>query len=591
MRILPPLMILVQTVILTRLLIAPRAARLYFWGNIFIILPLVGMLILFPLGFRKTSAIISAILYLTCVFNKYVQASRGRPISFIDIYCVKDAWAVSSRYPFTFTLEMAKLLLLTVLVTALVFYAVGKIKKEVLKYTPIRILIALILIVPLFPTLRFYSERKYGPDWNEIGYVNEHGLFLAVLIQGLNSSVEVPEGYSAEAAEQIAQKYAAETTPPGGDMPVNIIMVMNESLTDYSLVTETGLSEDPLPCIHSLSDNCAKGRVAVNVFGGQTCDSEFEALTGYALAFLPRGSVPYEQYNMIGMDNFPKQLEEMGYSTTPIHGYLASEYKRGYIYPDWFSESFISGEYFSGEYHFDKGGNNNIFDIGDNYFDAHRFGDDLEYVNRFISDAEGYRLVMNLLKKKNGAGEKAFIFNLTIQNHGAYKQYTGDYDVIYNTGDDETDRFLSLSHVSDKAFADFLEDLREYPEPTVVIMFGDHQPKIEAPFMKDYSVGNEYETIAGKYTVPYIMWANYDKEWDVPGYFSLNYLSSIIKRNCNLKMEPLDELRLQAMEEVPVITLNYVRNANGEFVDPGTAASSEAVREYRIMQYRNMFDR
>ena len=56
-------------------------------------------------------------------------------------------------------------------------------------------------------------------------------------------------------------------------------------------------------------------------------------------------------------------------------------------------------------------------------------------------------------------------------------------------------------------------------------------------------------------------------------------------------MEPLDELRLQAMEEVPVITLNYVRNANGEFVDPGTAASSEAVREYRIMQYRNMFDR
>ncbi len=238
------------------------------------------------------------------------------------------------------------------------------------------------------------------------------------------------------------------------------------------------------------------------------------------------------------------------------------------------------------------GGNGNLFDVDSNFDSAPTFGDDLEYVNRFISDAECFRKTFDKVKEDNAAGKSSFMFDVTIQNHGGYIQYTGDYDLINYTDDDQSNVYLSLSHISDKAFTDFLEELRNYPQKTVVIMFGDHQPSLffELLRCKTPETDNEYEANSYKYTVPYIMWANYDMEWDVPEYFSLSYLPMLIKKNIGMPLDAFDQAQLRAMEDFPVISYEFACNSAGEFVSPDAVNESENVQTYRALQYYEMFD-
>ena len=43
-------------------------------------------------------------------------------------------------------------------------------------------------------------------------------------------------------------------------------------------------------------DNAIRGKAYASVFGAGTSASEFEFLTGNSMAFLPSGSIPYQQY-------------------------------------------------------------------------------------------------------------------------------------------------------------------------------------------------------------------------------------------------------------------------------------------------------
>ena len=42
--------------------------------------------------------------------------------------------------------------------------------------------------------------------------------------------------------------------------------------------------------------NTVTGMLNVSVCGGNTANTEFEFLTGNTMAFLPQGSIPYQQY-------------------------------------------------------------------------------------------------------------------------------------------------------------------------------------------------------------------------------------------------------------------------------------------------------
>lgn len=57
----------------------------------------------------------------------------------------------------------------------------------------------------------------------------------------------------------------------------------------------------------------------VSVCGGNTADTEYEFLTGNTMAFLPQGSIPYQQYVNGERPSLASYLQSLGYETVATH--------------------------------------------------------------------------------------------------------------------------------------------------------------------------------------------------------------------------------------------------------------------------------
>ena len=134
-----------------------------------------------------------------------------------------------------------------------------------------------------------------------------------------------PEGYSQEALDGLTEGYAAGAAAQG-TRPENLIVIMNESFSDLSVLGEVPVSEDFLPFFRSLSENTVRGTAYASVFGGTTANSEYEFLTGNTTAFLPEGTVPFHLYVADGTPNLGAQMKDLGYDTVFLHPYLCLLY-------------------------------------------------------------------------------------------------------------------------------------------------------------------------------------------------------------------------------------------------------------------------
>ena len=132
----------------------------------------------------------------------------------------------------------------------------------------------------------------------------KNGTVTAFLMELQYISVDKPSGYSAENAKELLASYdtgsqeAAGTSSDNAQKP-NIIVIMNEAFSDPSVLGDFTTNEDYMPFVHSLldgADNTISGHLNVSVKGGNTANTEFEYLTGASMAFLPYGSIPYQQY-------------------------------------------------------------------------------------------------------------------------------------------------------------------------------------------------------------------------------------------------------------------------------------------------------
>ena len=82
------------------------------------------------------------------------------------------------------------------------------------------------------------------------------------------------------------------------------------------------VNEDYMPFIHSLqqgAENTQTGYLNVSVKGGNTANTEFEFLTGDTMAFLPAGSIPYQQYITKDTPSMASYLKSLGYETYAMH--------------------------------------------------------------------------------------------------------------------------------------------------------------------------------------------------------------------------------------------------------------------------------
>ena len=99
------------------------------------------------------------------------------------------------------------------------------------------------------------------------------------------------------------------------DEKPDIIIVMSESFWDPTRLPGVKITPDPIANVRKLRS----GSMFSPEFGGMTANVEFEALTGFSNAFLPYGSIPYQQYVRGTMPSLATFLKSEGYRTRAIH--------------------------------------------------------------------------------------------------------------------------------------------------------------------------------------------------------------------------------------------------------------------------------
>lgn len=521
------------------------------------------------------------------VANYFVVQFRSSPIVPWDFLSLGTAVSVTDNYTFTFTYRLVFVLL------GFLYIMIQADKTSLrIKKLPVRVC-SLILTVALMAG--YITEIKkdevgefFGLDdilfTPNVLYRN-NGIAGAFLSNLKYIDVEKPDGYSVRAAQEIADTSVEENAKKAysetDDQP-NILVIMNEAFSDLRVYGDFATSEEFMPFIDSLEENTIKGNLYVSVKGGNTANTEFEFLTGNTMAFLPAGSVPYQQFIKSELPSLASQLSALGYETNALHPYRAAGWNRNTVYPD----------------------------LG---FDFTYFQQDFQGATTcrgYVDDESAFNKLIELYEEKE-AGEKLFAFEVTMQNHGGYsKEYEDLFpditisayntDALQTTNVQATEKYLTLIKKTDDAFRDLLEYFENQDEKTIILMFGDHQPSdyicnpILRLFGEDSSIReSSVDEFRKGYTVPFILWANYDIEEDEVEAISVNYLSSYLMQVAGLPMTDYQKYLDTLSEEYPVITANFFGQwEDGEvvFKEWDEDAADSPVRDYQILQYNNLCD-
>lgn len=496
--------------------------------------------------------------------NYFVFSFRSLPIQPWDLYSIRTAVSVAGNYDYDLTYEVKRSLLgFFVLIIVVWFCGKWKLKKN---YLP-RIIggvcsvILLAVYVNLLRSEDFTLNKLHMYDklftLDTMSYKN--GTAVAFLYEMQYMNVEVPKGYDTGEQEKILASKNADSSE--GRQP-NIIVIMDEAFFDPAILGEFETNKDYMPFIHSLqsnSPNTVTGNLHVSVKGGNTPNTEFEFLTGNTMAFLPHGSIAYQQFIHSETPSIVSYLRSMGYATRAAHPYNANGWYRNKVYP-------LLG--------FEQS------DFKESFAD--------EKIRNYISDAAAFSFIKEAYEEKDD--KPMFFFEVTMQNHSGYTDkfdnFTPDVYMI-NGGTDELSMYLSLVRQTDMALKDLIDYFEGQNEEVVIVFFGDHQTKdsVVEPILegngKTVSSLNEEEQ-KDRYVVPFIIWANFDIEEEHNIEISANYLSDLVFEKAGIQLSPYQQYLEDIRMTIPVISAEEVRYSDEKEGDNALVA-------YQKMQYYQLF--
>lgn len=514
------------------------------------------------------------------IANYFVVQFRGQPILPWDIQGFGTALTVSGGYtyePTPLMTVMAMGYLLTVILCVKLDPRQEPEKWVRLAERGVSGCLAAFLFVLLFPVNVMSTLGISVWAWNQKTSSEITGITAGFFANIQFLMVDKPEGYSAAEAEEVSEEAGQLEEPePVGDPQTlpTIIAIMNESFTDMAATGDGSitLSQDNLPFLHSLqkSGDVVWGTAYSSVYGGNTCNSEYEFLTGNTTAFLPTGSKPYQQYVDHQQTSLVSLLKDTyGYHCTAIHPGQASAWERDEAY-----------EYLG----FDE-----FIDV--TKFDVHR-----RLEHGLTSDLSSYNQVIYEYEHRD-KDTPLFLFNVTIQNHGGYEDE--DYETTVQIEEapgeyPQTEQYLSLTKKSDEALEYLIDYFSEQEEPVVILFFGDHWPNLESEFLSlllgEDSSDLSFENIMREYEVPFLIWANYDLDGEEIEAVSLNYLSGLLLRAAGLEGTDYTNYLENLRQTLPVITAMGVMDSQGNWYKNGDSTPyDDLLNEYNILEYNNAF--
>lgn len=507
------------------------------------------------------------------IANYFVIALRDKPIMPADLKAIGTATEVMGGYTFMPSWKMALGVLAVIgyIVALVLVWRRGRAEaKRGLRARLVRrgalAAVAAALALVGVNTQTFKDLETFAWDVMLLKSFHEEGMVTTYLKSAMNSAVKEPEGYSREIVNGYLEEYRRKAKPREGVRPTNIIMVMNEAFSDLRTVGLDGRI-DAMPFIDSLEADTAEGSLYVSVYGGGTCNTEFEALTGNTLAFMGSGAYPYTENVTKPLFSLAQYFRDLGYSTDAFHANSARNWNRNMVYPNLGFEEFHSIE------------------------DYAEFGE-VPYLHNYPADIADYRYMEAVSAEK--ADHPRFLFNVTMQNHAGYERWLDveRADTVAEYGADlyeDAQIYLSLVSASDADVRQLVETYRDSDEPTMIVFFGDHQPSLPEPALQEIYVGmrNSLDQFKSKFFI----WTNYDTPELHDTGVSANYLSWLILDQGNFPLTPYHRMLEEVYAKYPVITAQGVIGIDGAYYT-GIAEIMDdpLIQKYQYIQYANLFD-
>lgn len=522
--------------------------------------------------------IFSIIFSLT---NYFTTTFRGIPILASDLTIMGTAMNVVGNYKYS--LDLTRTITLLGLITwCILLFRVKRLrlpkgKKRISSILgSAAICFASFWIMIYTPVMTVTPMHVTVNTFRPIKSYRKNGCVLTFMRSIQLMIIHKPDGYSANAAEEIAAPYRSETSSGNAKTP-NVIAIMDEAFADLQAVGDFRTSEDVMPFYHSLTKNTVKGFSYVSVFGGQTANTEFEFLTGLSKAFVPASATPYQLYIKSLLPGLTTHLGNQDYQgMLAFHPFRANGYNRDHVYPNLGFSDFIS-----------------LKDLDVSASDK---------IRNFVSDAADFQVIIDQYeqaKKKSNA--PFYLFNVTMQNHSGYDQDFDNLDMPISIeekcDDPELKRYLNLIHHSDTALKSLIEYFSKQKDPTVIVFFGDHEPGLSNEVYSKI-LGKNVEKLSAEenmnlYKTPFLIWANYDIEEQENVNISMNYLSTLMLESTGMKLSPFNQFLLDIHKQIPVLTTNGYFGEDGSYYSLKDESSPyyESLRKYQILQYNDLFDK
>jgi hypothetical protein len=421
--------------------------------------------------------------------------------------------------------------------------------------------------------LQLSSQRALA--WNfQLAYKN-NGLTASLLIESGSQFSAAPQGYDPQAVRAALDgAVEAPFMDALADPPVNIVVVMNESLADLQAIVPFETDAPVTARLRALAAGGISGRLRMSSLGGGTDGTEFEFLTGNSMAFLPPGTTFYQQHMHADRGNaysLASHLKAQGYATLAMHPEHPDNWGRSRAYPLMGFDRFLAQE----------------------ALPAMR--ESAHLVRGRYGDAALYRDVLAQLRAKP-AGSRLFLFCVTMQNHGGYLPPAANIPAVRAltpVATPEVDSYLSLVAESDRALGELAEALRAWPEPTLLCVFGDHQPSFSQAFF-DALAGEPRDALAQMraYQTPFLIWSNRGDLAPLEmGDISASYLGGLLSQVAGLPLSGYQRFLTNARAQWPVVTIWGAMDAEGRVLGVSEAlAASATLRGYEAAQYNLLFD-
>lgn len=585
--------------------------------------------VFFFAGTTKVSwLLLNLAVYGLAAGEYFVISFRERPAMIWDVLALRTAMTVSANYRFTVTPRLVFTFLGTLLLGIGSWKVPLRLENRKIRWKArgawagVTAAFAVLLYGVLTPALKLSV-----PMWDPIISFERQGFLLSTVLSLETLFPRKPAGYETETARQLLERLEEEAAA-GADtgtaadigtaaeakagekagneaeirsgneavVPENVICIMNESFADLrifnGLVSGNSFETDGPFLSHydSLSENAQKGWLYVPVFGAMTANSEYEFLTGNSCAFVPQGSIPYQFYTKPGDGSLARVFGEAGYRTVAMHPYPGYNWNRTEAYENLGFDEFLDQDYYEAS----------------GFLDEEETGGsaDSRMPRGYLSDAADYEALIRQVEEKE-PGEKLFLFNVTMQNHGGYEvaDFPADVHVTAVNGGDclgeypKADQYLTLMKRSDEALKILLDYFSACSQPTLIVLFGDHEPSVETSFYEAL-YGTRWSQVPGEqkrysFVTPYLIWSNYERDAGDLGDMSAFMLGGQVLRAAGMEAGGFGYAVERLRGEYPMVHSMGLLTRDGQFLDvleTGTLDLSQTVKEYHTLQYYRMFE-